>query len=171
MAALPAAATGCAEERDTAAASDAFDAKARWAVDVFDAPVMTQAQLRDMLEADDAADVLLVDTRSPKEYRVSRLPGAVRWSDFEEGPPPPEVLEHAQAGRPVVFYCSIGYRSGMAAERLARQRGSDEGLFNLKGGIFQWANEGHALEGGSRVHGYDAQWGRLLQPDVRAEVE
>jgi len=161
---------GCAEGAD-ATAAERFEAKAQWAVESFDAPVMTQQRLRELLEGDEAGDVLLVDTRSPEEYRVSRLPGAVRWSDFKAGPPPTEVLERAKAGRPVVFYCSIGYRSGLAAERVAKQVGSDRSVYNLKGGIFQWANEGRPLEGGPLVHGYDEQWGRLLRPDRRAAIE
>jgi len=165
------AASGCVDREDTTGGSREFEAKAQWAVDGFDAPVMTQAQLRDMLNAADSGGVLLVDTRSADEYRVSHLPNAVLWFDFKDGPPPAVVLEHARSGRPIVFYCSIGYRSGMAAERIARLRGSDQNLFNLKGGIFQWANEGHALEGGSLVHGYDEAWGRLLHPNLRAEIE
>jgi len=162
--------SGCVD-RDTAGESHEFEAKAQWAVDAFEAPVMTQAQLRDMLGAGDAGNVLLVDTRSAEEYQVSHLPNAVLWSDFKNGSPPDAVLEHARMGRRVVFYCSIGYRSGMAAERVARQLGSDQGLFNLKGGIFQWANEGRDLEGGPLVHGYDEEWGRLLNPGLRAEIK
>lgn len=161
---------GCGKERG-ATAAERFEAKAQWAVESFDAPVITQGRLRELLEGDEADDVLLVDTRSAEEYRVSRLPGAVRWSDFKAGPPPTEVLEHARAGRPVVFYCSIGYRSGLAAERVVGQVGKDRSVYNLKGGIFQWANEGRPLEGGPRVHGYDEQWGRLLRPDRRAALD
>jgi len=160
---------GCSD-RETTDASQEFEAKAQWAADAFDAPVMTQSQLRDMLGAADAQNVLLVDTRSAEEYQVSHLPNAVLWSGFKDGEPPPAVLAHARSGRPVVFYCSIGYRSGMAAERVARQIGTDQGLFNLKGGIFQWANEGRDLEGGPLVHGYDEEWSRLLNPDLRAEI-
>ncbi len=162
--------SGCSN-RDAADQSAAFDAKAQWAVEAYDAPVLSQSQLVAMIEADESADVLLVDTRSAREYRVSHLPGAVLWADFKDGPPPAEILEHAGAGRPVVFYCSIGYRSGLAAERVMRQAEGERPIFNLKGGIFQWANEGRPLDGGPRVHGYDDEWSQWLRADLRAPMD
>jgi len=149
----------------------AFDAKAQWAVNAFDAPVLTQSQLQAMLKADDTTDVLLVDTRTEQEYRVSHLPHAVLWADFENADPPARVLKHARSGNPVVFYCSIGYRSGMAASRVAQWAQSHCQIFNLKGGIFQWASEDQRLEGGPLVHGFDHEWSQLLRPDLRAPIE
>lgn len=161
---------GCSnpDEADDAAA---FEAKAQWAVQAYDAPVLSQSQLVAMIEADESGDLLLVDTRSEQEYRVSHLPGAVLWADFRTGRPPSRVLEHAVAGRPVVFYCSIGYRSGLAAERVKQQAGDEQQVFNLKGGIFQWANEGRPLEGGPLVHGYDDEWSQWLRADLRAPTD
>ncbi len=44
---------------------------------------------------------------------------------------------------------------------------------NLKGSIFQWANEGRPVvrdgEPVREVHPYDAVWGRLLDRDLRAD--
>ncbi len=162
--------TACTKQ-DSADRVKEFDARAQWAVQAFDAPVLTQSQLATMLESDDAGDVLLVDTRTEQEYRVSHLPNAVLWVDFEDADPPDRVLEHARAGRPVVFYCSIGYRSGMAASRVAQLAESQWQIFNLKGGIFQWANEDRPFEGGPLVHGFDHEWSQLLRPDLRAPIE
>jgi len=161
---------GCSR-RDSPDQAAAFDAKAQWAVEAFDAPVLTQSQLEEMIAADESADVLLIDSRSEQEYRVSHLPGAVLWADFKSGSPPERVMEHARAGRPVVFYCSIGYRSGMAASRVAQLAKPQWQIFNLKGGIFQWANEDRPLDGGPLVHGFDHEWSQWLRADLRAPIE
>lgn len=158
-------------KQDPADSTVAFDAKVQWAVNAFDAPVLTQAQLQAMLNAGDTTDVLLVDTRAEQEYRVSHLPHAVLWADFENADPPDRVLKHARSGQPVVFYCSIGYRSGMAASRVVQVAQPHWQIFNLKGGIFQWANEDQPLEGGPLVHGFDHEWSQLLRPDLRAPIE
>jgi rhodanese-related sulfurtransferase len=50
--------------------------------------------------------------------------------------------------RPVVFYCRVGARSGMAAEAF---RGSGYEAYSLDGGLVRWAGEGRPLspEGGT----------------------
>jgi rhodanese-related sulfurtransferase len=111
-------------------------------------------------------DILLVDTRTQQEYEVSHLPGAIHW-DVEEGNPlPPNLTQAGDAGRQVLFYCSIGYRSGKACRRFLDVY-PDAETFNMKGGLFQWAEQMGALEGGDQVHPYDETWGDLLRPDLR----
>ena len=72
--------------------------------------------------------------------------------------------------RPVVLYCSVGYRSSEMAGYL-QKRGFDK-VYNLEGSIFAWANEGRPVyRGGERVHEvhpYDRVWGRLLKKTLRA---
>jgi len=148
---------GCSRPSESAA----FEKKAAWAAQAFPAPVITQEQFREM------GKVLLIDTRTEAEFAVSHLPGAINWADYKNAPPPEAVRSRAQAGKPVVFYCSIGYRSGDATAHAAKVLGRKAKLFNLRGGIFQWANEGGTLEGGDRVHGYDQEWGELLSPAIR----
>ncbi|WP_412068513.1 rhodanese-like domain-containing protein [Rubrivirga sp. IMCC43871] len=112
---------------------------------------------------------LLLDARTPEEYAISHLPGAVRVDPDAS----PEVLAEAvgQATR-VVVYCSVGVRSGAVAERL-RERGVEAA--NLEGSIFRWAGEGRPVVRGGEpvgeVHPYDAVWGRLLAPDLRADLD
>ncbi len=50
--------------------------------------------------------------------------------------------------RPVVFYCRVGSRSGMAAEAF---RASGYEAYSLDGGLLRWAEEGRTLspEGGT----------------------
>lgn len=160
--AVAALAFGCSSPSDPAA----FEQKAAWAANAFPAPVITQEQLH----AEGASNFLVVDTRAEEEFAVSHLPGAINWPDYKCGDLPKAVRRHAAEGKTVVFYCSIGYRSGDATVRAAKMLGPEAKAFNLRGGTFQWGNEGGALEGSDRVHGYDEEWGKLLKPERRADA-
>lgn len=119
---------------------------------------------------------LLLDARTADEYAVSHLPGAVR---VEPDAPADRLaarlatLRGTDAARPVVVYCSVGWRSAGVADRL-RQAGAGD-VRNLDGSVFRWALEGRPLVGPDgrpvrRVHPFDAVWGQLLRPDLRADV-
>lgn len=105
---------------------------------------------------------ILIDARQPEEYAVSHLPGAVNAPGVEGAV---TLLAEAPEDQPVVVYCSVGWRSSALAEKL-RERGFD-GVSNLEGSIFEWANEGRALmrdgEPVEVVHPFDEEWGRLLE--------
>ena len=107
---------------------------------------------------------LLLDARSEDEFAVSHLAGALRIDSAAFG----DVVGH---GRPVVVYCSAGYRGSQVARRL-REAGATE-VANLEGGIFAWANEGFDVvrngEKTREVHPYHAIFSRLLRPDRRLE--
>lgn len=108
---------------------------------------------------------ILFDVRAEAEYRVSRIPGAIR---VDPGGKLPEIRP---SDRKVVVYCSVGWRSGDLAARLHRQGVT---AYNLTGGIFEWANRGRPLvndAGPTRwVHPYDWTWGRLLVASRRAPL-
>lgn len=114
------------------------------------------------------APLLLLDVREAAEYRVSRIPGAIRvdpgiWTRSLVA----QLGERAR-GRTVVLYCSVGVRSAKLAGRAqqALLAGGAQRVVNLMGGIFRWHNEMRALvnEAGSTadVHPYDERWGRLI---------
>jgi rhodanese-related sulfurtransferase len=109
---------------------------------------------------------LLLDVRQPEEYAVSHLAGARR---VDPAAKPDLVKSLAPTNRPVVVYCSVGYRSSELAQRLIKAGVTN--VFNLEGSIFQWANEDRPLvnEQGAaaRVHPYNERWGALLKPAVR----
>jgi rhodanese-related sulfurtransferase len=128
-------------------------------------PQMTSGELAGRLGAKEMP--LLVDTRTREEYAVSHLPGA-RWA--ETPAQVREVLREVPAQRPVVLYCSVGVRSSkVAADLIKDGRGN---VFNLRGSIFQWANEGRPVERDGRpvsgVHPYNRKWGALLEPPLHA---
>jgi len=82
---------------------------------------------------------VLVDVRSAAERAVSMLPGALDAAAFERA-----LADGTLAGRPVVVYCTIGYRSGRYVDRL-RARAPGLTLANLAGGILAWTQAGGAL--------------------------
>jgi len=106
----------------------------------------------------------LLDVRTAEEFAVSHLRGAVRVD-----PDRPDLGAIPDDERPVVVYCSVGWRSGTLGARLV-ERGQRR-VFNLEGGIFGWANAGRPIwsEGrrASQVHPYDEDWGRLLRTRLR----
>ncbi len=126
---------------------------------------LSTADLALRLEANEP--VLLIDTRAKKEYLISHLPGAV-WAES------PEQLRDAVLNVPatqlIVLYCSVGVRSSKAADLLLKEGGHT--VANLRGSIFQWANEGRALEANGQptkvVHPYNRFFGRMLEPRLRA---
>ena len=110
---------------------------------------------------------LLLDVREPEEYEVSHLRDAVPAPSRAAAL---EALEGSSPDRPVVLYCSVGYRSSEVADYLAKQGFGK--VYNLEGSIFAWANEGRPVyRGGERVHvvhPYDRLWGKLLKKALRA---
>lgn len=126
---------------------------------------------------DDAARErpLLLDARTPEEYAVSHLPGAVRVDPDASAEALAAEVGALRAGsapdRSIVVYCSVGYRSARVAERLG-EAGVDN-VQNLDGSIFRWAAEGRPVvrdgEPVREVHPYNAAWGRLLPGRLRAE--
>ena len=102
----------------------------------------------------------LIDARRPAEYAVSHLPEAVPANSVE-------AVEAAgiSKNRPIVVYCSVGYRSARLGEKL---QASGYRVTNLEGSLFQWANEGRPLQSASgptqQVHPYSRLWGLLLDP-------
>lgn len=144
-----------------------FQREAARAAGAFPAPVITLPELITRLGDGSSTGVMLVDTRAPSEFLVSHLPGAIHWPDFGNQPLPTSVTLHVQSGGTVVFYCSIGYRSGEACVQAASLHPGGNFL-NLRGGIFQWSNEGRTLAGGNLVHGFNSRWERHLRPCMRA---
>ena len=136
-------------------------------------PQMTQLSTADLAQwlADTRRPApLLLDVRTEEEFRVSHLHGAVH---VDPGARAEAVLSRIPKGRRVVTYCSVGYRSSALAERL-RKAGVGS-VYNLEGSIFQWANEGRALESAGRpadkVHPYSRRFGALLEEKRRAELK
>lgn len=112
---------------------------------------------------------VLLDTRPEEEFAVSHLRGALRVDPDATAFP---ALDTLARDTPIVTYCSVGWRSAAVAERL--RAAGFTAVRNLEGSLFRWANEGRPLARGDAqvrvVHPYDATWGRLLHPELRAPL-
>ena len=112
---------------------------------------------------------VLLDVRTKEEFEVSHLGGAVRTDPDR---PDVEALS-LQPDSTVVVYCSLGVRSAAIVDEL-KAAGITE-VYNLEGGIFEWANEGRPIfregEPTDRVHPYGNPWGLYLKSELRAPLE
>jgi rhodanese-related sulfurtransferase len=91
---------------------------------------------RELIEA---GAVQLVDVREPYEWEAGRIAGA-RHIELERLVSEADSLDRE---RPVLFYCRVGSRSGMAAEAF-RRAGYD--AHSIDGGLVEWDRRGHPLE-------------------------
>ena len=77
------------------------------------------------------ADVLIVDVRDPKEYKAGTIPGAISM--------PTEKLEKElegwKPGKPVIFICSTGARSGEAYYMVQDKRPDLKEVYYIDGEI------------------------------------
>ena len=96
--------------------------------------------------------VVLVDVRSPKEQRVSMLPGAISREVFLRDID--NYRDHY-----IIGYCTISYRSGKLAQEL-RQRGIN--MLNLEGGLLAWLHAGGKVwakgDETRQVHVFGKKW-------------
>jgi len=138
-----------------------------WAVSVVrdrfpDVSQLSPSSLDAWLRDAQRAAPQLVDARSEEEFVVSHLPGARRIDPESSAP---AALSALDPNRPVVVYCSAGYRGSTLARRL--QNAGRRDVWNLEGGIFAWANTGLPLEcagqPAQRVHPYSLIFSRLLK--------
>ncbi|HHG84389.1 MAG TPA: rhodanese-like domain-containing protein, partial [Bacteroidetes bacterium] len=124
-------------------------------------PIIQPEELQEAMDAEE--ELVLLDTRQPREYEVSHLPGAkfVNFNKFNK-----KDFAKMDRSAKVIVYCSVGYRSERIGEKLKKM--GFENVQNLYGGIFEWKNQGHGVvnESGSeteRVHCYNKDWGRWLK--------
>lgn len=108
----------------------------------------------------------LLDAREKAEYNVSHIKNArwVGYKTFDE-----KRLQEIDRTKPVVVYCAVGYRSEKIAEKL-KASGFEE-VYNLYGGIFEWANNAYPLYKGdslsNKIHAYDKKWGFWLNDNYQ----
>lgn len=111
--------------------------------------------------------VVLLDTRSKEEYKVSHIPGAklVDYDKFKSSD-----VQGIDKQAEVIVYCTVGYRSERIGEKLL-----DMGFINVKnlyGGIFEWANEAGELVNNlnqptDSVHTYSKSWSAYLEHGIK----
>lgn len=120
-------------------------------------PIITVDSLKNNLDS-----FIILDAREEQEYNVSHLNKAVfvGYEKFNLV----KTIKQISTGKPIVVYCSIGYRSEKIAEKLQKKGFK---VYNLYGGIFHWKDEGNPVFNTSskrteQVHAYDKDWGKWL---------
>jgi rhodanese-related sulfurtransferase len=105
---------------------------------------------------------VLLDARTPTEFRVSHLRGA-RFVEFDSIAK--ETFADLPRSQPVVVYCAVGARSERLGERLHVL--GFRHVRNLYGGLFEWVNEGYPVYNATgittNVHPYSAMWSPWLK--------
>lgn len=104
----------------------------------------------------ESGKAVLVDVRQQEERNVSKLPGAISQVEFEEN------LQKYE-GQLVIFYCTIGWRSGDWAHKYQELGWK---TMNLRGGILEWSHFGYSFVNPQgdltdSVHVYSSSWNYL----------
>ncbi|WP_420385171.1 rhodanese-like domain-containing protein [Roseivirga sp.] len=100
----------------------------------------------------------IIDARTPEEYNVSHIDGAVR---FEES-----LIGNIPNDRPILIYCTLGVRSNRTAKELS-DLGFKE-IYDMKDGILGWANGELPVvntenEPTENIHTYNKSFAPLLK--------
>jgi len=102
---------------------------------------------------------VLLDAREIAEYEVSHIENAVfvGYDDFKA-----KRVSEIDKKKPVVVYCSVGYRSERIGEKL--QKMGFEEVYNLNGGIFEWLNQDEKVvdkqeQKTQKIHAFSKTWG------------
>ena len=113
---------------------------------------------------------VVLDAREKEEFDVSHLPTAqwIGYDDFDLG-----RVKHVEKDKPVVVYCSIGYRSEQIGKKL--KKAGFEKVYNLYGSIFEWGNRGLPLmtvsgEETKKVHTYNRKWSKWVLSEELEKV-
>lgn len=145
-------------------ASTIAEVKAKW-------PGLNHVTPEQVQTLIDGGKAVMFDVRTPEEYAVSRIPGAVRVDPAMSREAFIAAHGAAVKGKTPVFYCAAGVRSSKLTERIGPEAlaaaGAASAPVSMAGGIFQWNWESRPLAGDKgatdAVHGYDAKWGRLVK--------
>ena len=111
-----------------------------------------------------ANDVILLDAREKKEFKVSHLQNA-QYVGYEKFDLTKTIQSLPDKSKTIVVYCSLGVRSEDIAEKL-KAAGYDK-VFNLYGGIFEWKNKDNPVVNSKgketpKVHAFSKEWGVWL---------
>ncbi len=95
--------------------------------------ILSPAEVKERM---DANQIVLIDVRTPNEYVVEHIPGALLFplSFFDAQKLP------SQEGKPIVFHCGSGKRSRIVAERCAAAGITQ--LAHMDGGFAAWKAAG-----------------------------
>lgn len=111
-------------------------------------------------------EMIIVDTRSAKEYAVGHLENAILF-DPENGNF--DQFSSLPKGSKILLYCTVGVRSELVGEKLTEMGFSN--IKNLHGGAVAWKNAGYRLVNidgmpTDSLHVYSRPWGIWLKNGI-----
>lgn len=109
-----------------------------YAIKRAETPQISAQELKQLIDTKDK-NYLLLDVRTPEEYKLSHIPGSVLvpLTEIQEGSGIQKVKSMLN-GRRLIAYCTHGYRSGVALVKL--QDSGIEGT-QFSGGIKEWTEK------------------------------
>lgn len=135
----------------------------------FDIEEITPELLVARQAAPDSIHYSLFDVRLRDEFDRSHIRNAVRIDPDMDAAAFLDAHGDQLAGKHLVFYCSVGYRSSTVVERIsaAAYRRGARSVVNLRGGIFRWYNEArevYTVDGKitDDIHPYGDLWAFLI---------
>lgn len=140
-------------------------------------PGVTHIPAADVARLAAEKSAMIFDVRTPEEYAVSHLDGAILVDPAIDAASFLSQHGAAAKNKDIVFYCSVGVRSSKLTERVADglKVAGARSVGEMKGGIFAWAGDTRPLvdaKGATdKVHGYDASWGRLVKDPSTLETK
>ncbi len=126
----------------------------------YDVPIISIA---DAYEAKE--DYIFLDAREVDEYNISHIENAIHigYDDFDM-----TTLSALDKSKPIIIYCSIGYRSERIGMKL--QEVGFKNIQNLYGSIFEWVNQHHPIydqkgKETTSLHTYNKKWSRWVHSE------
>lgn len=99
--------------------------------------------------------VTIIDVREKAEQDISMIPNAITKEEFEKN-------REKYRDSLVVTYCTIGYRSGLYADKLSKEGFQ---VKNLKGSLLAWVLSGEPIQKDGKdvltIHVYGKKWNIL----------
>ncbi|WP_010520930.1 rhodanese-like domain-containing protein [Aquimarina agarivorans] len=110
----------------------------------------------------DENEVVFLDAREKEEYIVSHIKGS-KWVGYDTFTP--KNVKDIEKDKPIVVYCTVGYRSEKITEKLLKMGYSN--VSNLYGGIFEWVHQDRKVYNDSsqtkKIHTYNKDWSQWLE--------
>jgi len=121
-------------------------------------------------EAASLKNAIFLDARETGEFEVSHLPGALNIGYNKLNL---KTVSNVEKPRPIVVYCTVGYRSERAAKKL-RKKGFTN-VYNLYGSLYAWKLAGLPLEDAAgrpteKLHTYNKKWGSFVPDSIGEKV-
>ncbi|WP_371537225.1 MULTISPECIES: rhodanese-like domain-containing protein [unclassified Flavobacterium] len=117
----------------------------------------------------DKKNLIFLDAREPKEYKVSHIKGALP-AGFDHFKSDTVLANVKDKNATIIVYCSIGVRSERVGEKL--QKLGYKNVFNLYGGIFEYKNTGEKVVNNQNkvtdsIHTYNKAWSVYLTKGIK----